>query len=378
MLRKLLLPLISAGMFSFMSFHLLSSHQTPPTPAPFSQPARSPFTHLIAGAGILEARTENIKVGSPTPGVVAEVAVEVGMKVEAGDLLFRLDDRQMAAELKVREAQLAAAQSSLDKLEAMPRPEEVPASEAKVRRAEAQMLSERDLLDRREKLIKNRIVAEEEVIQHRQALTAFQEALRQAKAEDELLKAGGWKVDKAVARAEVLRAQSVVNQCRTELERLEVRAPVAGQVLKVDVRRGEYVGTPPGQPLIMLGDLEHMHVRIDIDEQDIPRFRPGNIGKAYVRGDGARVLPLRFIRVEPFVQPKLSLTGSAGERVDTRVLQVIYALEPGVENVYVGQQVDAFVEITDSQAIAAGRNLPATATPQPDLPADAGVAKADR
>jgi multidrug efflux pump subunit AcrA (membrane-fusion protein) len=354
MIRKLALPLIAVGMFSFMSFHLLRSSQTLPAQAPFSEPARSPFTHVIAGAGILEARTENIKVGSPTPGVVALVAVKVGMKVKAGDLLFRLDDRQMSAELKVREAQLAAARSSLDKLEAMPRPEEVPASEAKVRRAQAQMLSERDLLERREKLVKNLVGPEEEVIHHLQSLTSFHDALRQSKAEEELLKAGGWKVDKAVARAEVLRAQSVVDQFRTELERLEVRAPVTGHVLKVDVRRGEYVGTPPGQPLIVLGDLDHMHVRIDIDEQDIPRFRPGNAGKAFVRGDGSRGLPLSFVRVEPYVQPKLSLTGGPGERVDTRVLQVIYALEPGVENVYVGQQVDAFVEITDTGAIAAG------------------------
>jgi len=55
-------------------------------------------------------------------------------------------------------------------------------------------------------------------------------------------------------------------------------------------------------------------------------------------------LGLRFVRVEPFVVPKKSLTGESTERVDTRVLQVIYAIEPGSANVYVGQQLDAFIQ----------------------------------
>jgi multidrug resistance efflux pump len=122
-----------------------------------------------------------------------------------------------------------------------------------------------------------------------------------------------------------------------------VRALVHGKVLQVNVRPGEYVGTPPNQPLIVLGDVDRYHVRVDIDEHDIPRFRLGAAAQAALRGDPRQKFPLEFVRVEPYVIPKKSLTGDNTERVDTRVLQVIYALPTGAP-VYVGQQMDVFVQ----------------------------------
>jgi len=343
-LGKLVLPAIAVACFVLMSYQLFRAYQAPPEHGPLAEPARSPFAEVIAAAGLVEARTENIKVGSPVPGVVVEVLVDVGDQVKASDPLFRLDDRQILAELHVREAQLASAQATLERIEELPRPEEIPPSEAKVRRAEADVVAQRDLLERRERLLVHRAVPEEEVIQRRQSLEISTEALLEAKAEDQLLKAGSWKHDKTLARVDVDRQRTLVEQYRTELDRLKIRAPVDGQVLKLDVRPGEYVGTPPGQPLVVLGDLAQMHVRIDIDEHDIPRYRPGIPGVACVRGNASHKIALRFVRVEPYVQPKMSLTGSSVELVDTRVLQVIYALAPDGENVYVGQQVDAFLD----------------------------------
>jgi hypothetical protein len=84
-------------------------------------------------------------------------------------------------------------------------------------------------------------------------------------------------------------------------------------------------------------------VRVDVDERDIPRFQPGAKAVAYPRGSFRRALALRFVRVEPLAISKKALTGENTERVDTRVLQVIYAIEPGQPNVYVGQQLDVFL-----------------------------------
>jgi HlyD family secretion protein len=377
-LGKLVLPAIAVACFALMSYQLVRTYQAPPEHGLLAEPARSPYSDVIAAAGLVEARTENIKVGSPVPGVVVEVLVDVGDQVQAGEALFRLDDRQIVAELHVREAQLASAEATLARIEELPRPEEIPPSEAKVRRAEADVVAQRDLLERRERLLVHRAVPAEEVIQHRQSLTSSTEALLQAKAEDQLLKAGSWKHDKTLARVDVDRQRSLVEQYRTELDRLQIRAPVDGQVLKVDVRPGEYVGTPPGQPLVVLGDLSKVHVRIDIDENDIPRFRPGIPGVACLRGHASHQIPLRFVRVEPYVQPKVSLTGSSVELVDTRVLQVIYALDPTDKNVYVGQQVDAFLNasgksetLASARRLSTGHRLNAV-----DAPASAASAKA--
>jgi multidrug resistance efflux pump len=144
----------------------------------------------------------------------------------------------------------------------------------------------------------------------------------------------------------VAQARAQVEMTKTDLERTLVRAPVVGDVLQVNVRPGEYVGTPPGQALIVLGKVHQLHVRVDIDEQDIWRFRPTAPARAFARGNPRQSYALTFVRVEPYVIPKKSLTGDNTERVDTRVLQVIYALGSSDGPIYVGQQVDVFTEAT--------------------------------
>src|SRR5260370_28846422 len=128
MLRKYLLPFIALVLLGFSIVHVVTAQQEKPQLSPPRDPARSPFAHTVAGAGIVEAQTENIAIGSALPGVVMEVYVpveKVGQHVQAGEALFRIDDRALKAQLKVQEALRAAAEAQLAKLEAMPRPEEL-------------------------------------------------------------------------------------------------------------------------------------------------------------------------------------------------------------------------------------------------------------
>ena len=121
-----------------MKYLAQAGEKMPELPPPV-QPAENPFPNTVAGAGMVEPQTENISVGSPVPGIVVEVPVKVGQKVKAGDPLFRLDDRELKAELAVRKAALADAKAELARLEAMPRPEELPAAEAQVREAQGRL-----------------------------------------------------------------------------------------------------------------------------------------------------------------------------------------------------------------------------------------------
>jgi multidrug resistance efflux pump len=353
MFRKYLLPLTALGMLVFALVHVLTAQQEKPPLSPPREPARASFTHTVAGSGMVEAQTENIAIGSALPGVVMEVYVpveKVGQRVKAGTALFRVDDRALRAQLKVQEASLAAANAQLAKLVAMPRREELPPSEAKVRVARANVNLQQDLADRAGLLRHSRAIAEEEAKQRQLALEVARQQLAQARADHALLKAGAWKPDKEIARAAVLQAQAQIAQTKIELERLVVRAPVDGDVLQVNVRLGEYVGTPPNQALIVLGNVHKLHVRVDIDEHDIPRYHRGARAQAMVRGNPQVSFPLRFVRVEPYVVPKKSLTGDNTERVDTRVLQVIYAIEKTAQPVYVGQQLDVFID-TDKPSV---------------------------
>ncbi|HXT61350.1 MAG TPA: biotin/lipoyl-binding protein, partial [Pirellulales bacterium] len=153
MLTKYLLPIVALGLLVFAVVHVTGSPESPAPVEPLSPPAHSPFPGTVAGAGMIEAQTENIAVGSPTAGVVTKVLVKVGQHVKEGDPLFLLDDRVPRAELKFRQAAAAAAEAQLTMLERRPRPEEIPPSEAQVAEAESNLAKARDQLKRGEDLI---------------------------------------------------------------------------------------------------------------------------------------------------------------------------------------------------------------------------------
>src|SRR5437016_5998482 len=121
MWKQFLIPLIAAGAVTFAITHVVRSQYAPPDKPPLVEPAHSPFGATVAGAGIVEARsdasnTANIAVGSLLPGVVTRVPIRVGQVVQAGEPLFELDDRQLRAELAMREASLASMQAQLLRL----------------------------------------------------------------------------------------------------------------------------------------------------------------------------------------------------------------------------------------------------------------------
>ena len=103
---KFVLPLVAAGMLVFAVFHVVQAQQTLPKPPPPVEPARTPFGKTVAGAGIVEAVTENIAIGTRPARRGAWKctcrSIKVGQAiVKKGDPLFRVDDRQLKAQLEV-------------------------------------------------------------------------------------------------------------------------------------------------------------------------------------------------------------------------------------------------------------------------------------
>jgi multidrug resistance efflux pump len=282
--------------------------------------------------------------------VVTRIHVHIGQEVQAGQVLFELDARQAQADLDVRLAALESAELQARRLELQPRPEEVPPSKAQVRAAEASLRQQQDQRDRDRKMLGTGAVSPQDIVAHEQAFRNAHAQLELARANLALLEAGAWSADKAIAYAAVKQARAQVAQARTQLDLLLVRALVDGTVLQVNVRPGEYVASAPGQALVLMGSLKPLHVRVNIDEQDLPRLRLNAPARARTRGDPRQEeIPMRFVRLEPYVVPKTSLTGLNTERVDTRVAQVIYAIDPGnwmvrEKKVLVGQLLDVFID----------------------------------
>lgn len=304
---KYALPLLAAVGFLFAVYLVISGGKDAPVSQPVAEPVQAPFKTYIAGAGIIEAKSDNIAIGSSLPGVVDAVLVKVGDKVKPGEPLFRLDSRELTAELQVRRAEEAKARAG-------------------VAEAEAALTDVKALRDRAEAIGDKRAISVEELDRRRNAV-----AIAKARLES--------------ARAQVASAQADIRVAETNLDRLIVRAPVSSEILQVNVRPGEYAATGVlAKPLLLLGDLERLHVRVDIDENDAWRFRPNSPAMAALRGNRDFAAKLAFVRVEPYVVPKRSLTGDSTERVDTRVLQAIYSFSRAELPAYVGQQMDVFIE----------------------------------
>lgn len=345
MIRKYLLPVLAIAGLAFALWMAKQSAKAVPPAKSVADPARSPFANKISGSGIVEASTRNISIGSHVPGIVAKVFVMVGERVKSGDPLFALDDRRQRADLAVKEAALKEAGARLTRLKKSPRAEELPPALARVKEAEAMLEDARQQLQVAGKIKDPRAISIDDLNKRRYAVDAAEARLTQARADLKLLQAGSWKPDIEVAMANVASAESEVKAARVEIDRMTVHAPVEGDILQVNIRPGEFA--PSGvtsEPLILHGNLDKLHVRVDIDENDAWRYQPETPAVAYIRGNPQFKTDLKFEYVEAYVVPKRSLTGDSTERVDTRVMQVVYSFERGKLPVYPGQIMDVYID----------------------------------
>jgi HlyD family secretion protein len=304
MTYKYLLPLLAVvgALFGlYVVFWSQKSEQVAPILFP---PPRSPYSHAIAGAGLIETSSENIAIGSPFNEVVEEVYIVEGDHVTAGQPLFQLDLRNFKAQAESARATLNGAQISLnDKIVQF---------------------------DFYQRLSDKRAVSE-------QTYQQFQYAVFEAEQNVKI-------------------AQANLELAETNIQKSIIRAPIDGQILQVNIHKGEVApassiaagastlqtGTP--EALILMGRIDPLQVKIDIDENDAWRYQPGAAATAFVRGNSHINFPLTYSLIEPYVVPKSSFTGATIERVDTRVLQVRYTFEKKEMPLYVGQILDIFIE----------------------------------
>jgi hypothetical protein len=165
------------------------------------------------------------------------------------------------------------------------------------------------------------------------------------------------KAKKAVSKEELTqitysakKAASKLQELETNLELLKVKAPIDSKVLYVDVRVGEYAPAAIlTNPLLVLGDDSVMHVRVEIDETDVQRFKNKVKAVGSLRSSGQKTVDLTFVRSENLIKAKRSLVNDGTERVDTRVLEVIYSFPNDQLNAISGQQMDVFIELQNQQ-----------------------------
>jgi HlyD family secretion protein len=286
-----------------------------PDTKPPVQPSRSPFPNSIGARGLVESVDENVRIAPAVPGLVVEVPVRVGAEVKAGDVLVKQDTRDADALIAAQEAELAALRTQ-------------------VREAEVTVADKRDVWNRVQKLLAGRVASDDEKQRAQFATQAAEAQLESTK-------------------AKIASSEALLSRSRVQRDLLTIRAPRAGRVLQVNIRAGEFASPTEREPMLLLGQVDQFQLRADVDENNASRVTKEMPAVAFIKGRDDVRIPLQPVRIEPYIVPKKSLTGESSERVDTRVLQIIYRFDPPAgASIYVGQQMDVFL---DAGAKPAGR-----------------------
>lgn len=258
------------------------------------EPPTPPFTHFVAGSALIEASSENIEIGTPFPELVDKIYIKAGDIVKKNDPFFKLNTQTLEAELE----------------------KNIQLKELKLKALEDQKIQ----FSFYQRLKDKTAVSESEYNDSYYKLQIAEKDYKQAEAQE--------------------------NITLTNIYRSIIRAPVDGQVLDLNLRVGENAQSNPFQKpyLLLFGSIDTFQVRVFIDETDAWRVKPLAKAVAYVRGNSSIAIPLEFIRIEPYVIPKYSLTNDNKEKVDTRVLQVLYSFKKGNLPVYVGQLLDVYIK----------------------------------
>jgi HlyD family secretion protein len=312
----LLVAIVSAYLFA----------EQPGVLPPAFRPAANPYASGIYAVGIVEsaqAQGSNINIYPEVTGPITQVLIAEGDQVHEGDPLLRIDDSVQRA---IAEQQQSQAQAADDQL----------AKQERSYLLDPKSVSGNDLDNARnaQKIAKTNLA----VIEKQYALT----------------KAGAWTYDIQNQDKQYIALSKGYAASAALLAKYTIRAPTDGVVRSVDATVGSYV-SPQGaydpytqgfDPLIVMGTPDDkLQVRVYVDEILIHRIGSASKMDAqmFIRGTDTH-LPLTFVRIQPFVSPKIELSDQRTERVDLRVLPLIFRFEkPRDLNVYPGQLVDVYI-----------------------------------
>jgi len=299
MFRKYILPLLAVVGIGFCIFMVYYGSKKPPLQPVLFPPPKPPYQSFVAGVGMIESIDKNISLGSVFSQIITDIYADIGCVVKKGDPIFKTDTRDLEAQLIQADAALIVAETQLQS--------------AQIQFSFYQRL-------------KDKSAASE------QDYTAALYAMQTAEKQVEL-------------------ARTTVNVVKVNIERATTRAPIDGEILQSNIRIGEFANNTFGQtPMMLFGDTKFYHLRIDIDEEDAWRVIKGAPGMAFVRGNSNIAIPIVYAYYEPYIIPKQNLNGGDIQRVDTRVLQVVYKFERDHYPVYAGQLLDVYLEANSLEA----------------------------
>jgi HlyD family secretion protein len=291
--------------------------------------------------GRVEPRSGEIRIAAEVIGRIGEVLVRVNDKVFVGEPLIRLDDAEAKARVATSEAQIALRKRARNDQATSSRAADRRRAEDWVADAEGGVFDAQAKLDQVAIAKRAGRASDADLNAARAALGREQDRVKQRKSELRILEddrntplptqnEGALNV----ARAELSLAQA-------GMEKLTIRAPVAGTVLQVNAKPGELASPTASQPLLLIGDISALRVRAELDERDFGEIKVGQPAMVRSPAFRGREFGGKVSSIAPLVDAGRINARDQRGLSDVRVVEVMVDLdEPGP--LAVGMKVDVY------------------------------------
>jgi HlyD family secretion protein len=358
MRNKVLFSLSVVGIIIGIVSAYLYGIEKKPQPPVFN-PASNPYAKGIYANGIIESyqtNGANVNIYPEVPGVVTRILVSEGQTVHQGTPLLIMDDSVQRATAEQQKSQAEAALALLEELRAQPRKENLEVAKAQVEFASASLKSAQDQLDKQRKSyeLDPRSVSKDALDNAENAVKVARANLEVVRKQYELTKAGAWVYDIRNQENQYNSLSKAYTASSALLAKYVIKAPLDGVLLSINAAVGSYISTQGAydtytqgfNPVLVMGSPQtYIGVRCYIDEILVHRLPQASRmeAKMFIRGTDISI-PLEYVRVQPYVSPKIQLSSQRTERVDVRVLPVIFRFEnPKNISLYPGQLVDVYI-----------------------------------
>jgi HlyD family secretion protein len=280
---------------------------------------------LVVAPGRVEPVSGEVRIHAAVAGIIGEVLVKANNTVSAGEPLIRLADDEAQARLAAAETQVALRRKVRNDENPTPKNAVRRRAEDAVADAQKGVSEARAALDRAAIARRAEGTSTAEVETARTALTKAQERLVAYKAE----------LRKVEADAPPTQAEGMYNISRSDLavveaavDKMTIRAPIAGTVLQVNAKVGELASPASPQPLVVLADLSALRVRAKVDERDVGDVKIGQPVMVRPAAFGGREFPGKVSFISRMVEP--SRENVRANSTETGVVEVLVDLpEPG-------------------------------------------------
>ena len=307
---------------------------------------QAPITKsVVAGPGLVEPNSEDVKVGSELAGKLKEVLAEEGDHVKKDQVLAVLVNDDYKAQVDAARAQVHQAEAAYQKILNGSRPQERGESAADMRQTEATEANARNDWERRQKLFEAGVISREELDHYRRDFSVAEQQYEAATQHFHLVDDRQREEDIASAKAQLEGARAQLDQAEAVYSKTFLHAPFDGVILRKHHRTGESItnSSVTPDPVFTMGDMTGLRVRVDVDETDVSRVAVGQKVYCAAKAFGERKFPGRVIRVAGQLGHKNVLTDEPKEKTDSKILETLVQLDQGTQ-LPVGLRVDAYIQ----------------------------------